>query len=176
MSVFQYLTEEHALLLRLVGRLERGSADPDERAAARETRNILLVLLKALESHERLERLVFDPAPKPHELSVAERRALLVVEGQHRMLAELREEAVALLRDGPRDGSAPLRALVLRLATLLRRHFQDEERELWPSFNAHADRSTLGRLDRQVRSHVRAMEGELSRYWAEVADYLTGDR
>ena len=173
MSVFTALGEEHALLLRLVGRLERGTADPDERAAARETRNILLVLLKGLEAHERLEHLVFDSVASPSAAALA---ALALVEGQHALLAALREEAGELLRNVSSGESAPLRPFVLRLARLLRRHFEAEERELWPSFNALATRSTLSRLDRQAHAQVRAMEGEIDRYWAQVADYLTGDR
>ena len=175
MSVFYSLTKEHQLLLRLVSRLERGIADLDERAAGRQTRNILLVLLKALEAHERLEHLVFDPVPKPPS-SPTVRQALALVQGQHQLLAAMREEAVALLRDGPCDGCGSLRPLVLRLARLLRRHFEDEERELWPSFNALATRSTLNHLDRLARTQVRAMERELDHYWVEVGDYLTGDR
>ena len=174
MSVFLALAQEHGLMLKLVGRLERGVSDPDARAAAQETRSILLVLLKALEEHERLEHLLFDRILEPPSLLA--RKALVLVEGQHRLLAALREEAVVLLRDGPVEGCATLRTLVHRLARLLRRHFEDEERGLWPSFNAFATRSTLSSLDRLARAQVREMARELDRYGAEVADYLTGDR
>jgi hypothetical protein len=108
--------------------------------------------------------------------SPAARKALVLVEGQHRLLAALREEAVELLRRESREGCAPLRGLVARLARLLRRHFEEEERELWPSFNVLATRTALGRLERLARVQLRAMTQELNRYEAEVADYLGSGR
>ncbi|MFI5363437.1 MAG: hemerythrin domain-containing protein [Elusimicrobiota bacterium] len=174
MSVFLALGEEHELLRMFVGRLERGAADSDERTAERETRGGLLILLRALEAHEALEDMLFERFLEPP--SPDARTALALVEGQHRLLAALREEGLALLRDGPNEGCGSMRGLVQRLARLLRRHFEDEERDLWPKFNALATRSTLNRLDRLARAQVREMQRDLERYGAEVADYLTGDR
>lgn len=174
MSVFAALSGEHALLLKLVGRLERAAAERDERASARETRNVLLVLFKALEAHQRLEHLVYDESPDlPSPVAY---RALAKVEQQHKDLSALREEAVAILNTMTPEGGATIRELSARLASLLRRLIDEEERTLWPSFNAYAGRSTLHRLSRQAREQFRAMEREVSRYWAEVEAYGTGER
>lgn len=171
MSVFESLAREHVLLLKLVGRLERAAAERDPRGAARETRNVLLVLFKALEAHEHLEHLIFDESPE-HPSSAAY-KALASVEKQHQALAALREEAGALLSSITPEGGESIRNLAQRLATLLRRHFDEEERKLWPSFNAYAGRSTLHRLSRQAHEQYQAMERDVNRYWAEVESYLT---
>lgn len=172
MSVFDSLAKEHALLLRLVGRLERAASEPDGRAAARETRNILLVLFKALEAHEALEHLVFDDSPDaPPPAAYA---ALAKVEAQHESLAALRKEAAALLGSVSLEGVEPVRELALNLAKLLRRHFDDEERTLWPGFHAYARRSTLHRLSRQAAEQLKLMERDVTRYWAEVEEYTKG--
>ncbi|MBI5247594.1 MAG: hemerythrin domain-containing protein [Elusimicrobia bacterium] len=174
MSVFTSLAEEHALLLRVIGRLERGAVDPDPRAADRETRNTLLVLLRALEAHERLEHLVFDEAPA---MSTPDgERARRLIEGQHFVLTRLREEARDLLAQKPDGDGVALRAAAVRLARLLRLHFTDEERKLWPTFNAVAGRSTLHRLSRQASVQLRLMTREIDLYWAAINDYMTGDR
>jgi hemerythrin-like domain-containing protein len=174
MSVFDSLSQEHALLLRLVGRLERAAAERDERVAARETRNILLVLFKALKAHEDLENLIFDESPDAP--SPAAYKALASVESQHRTLNELQKEAETLLDTLTPEGGASIRELSLRLASLLRRHFDEEERTLWPSFNAYVGRSTMHRLARQARDQFRDMEREVGRYWAEVEAYGGGNR
>lgn len=170
MSVFKSLAEEHALLLNLVGRLERAISDPDARSAARDTRNLLLVLLKALEAHEGLEHMVFDQEPMPSRPKGA---ALAWVERQHLALGALQEEASGLLRDLSREDDASMRGLARRLALLLRRHFEDEERTLWPRFNSSIGRSRLHRLDRLARAQVQAMKEELDGYLTAVEDYLT---
>lgn len=174
MSVFASLAQEHALFLEFVARLERGAAAPDARTAARDTRNTLLVLLSALKAHERLEDLVFQEKPDPLLPEAA--AALRLVETQHRALGALREEALELLRDGTSENGESMRSLVLRLAKLLRRHFEDEERRLWPSLNALTSRSSLARLDRLAKAHVRATSRDLERQWAEIGDYLSGER
>ncbi|MFI5347112.1 MAG: hemerythrin domain-containing protein [Elusimicrobiota bacterium] len=174
MSVFASLAREHALLLRLVARLERGAADPDPRVAARETRNVLLVLFKALEAHERLEDAVFAATPERPSLAAA--KALAEVEKQHRALGVLREEASQAMRSLDPEGGETIRAVGVRLAHLLRGHFNEEERRLWPSFNTYASRSTLNLLSRRAERQVVEMERELDRYWEAIGDYLTGDR
>lgn len=171
MSVFESLTQEHGLLLKLVGRLERAADARDARVAARETRNILLVLFKALEAHQRLEHLIYDESP---ELPTpAAYKALASIESQHRALTDLRVEAAALLDSIDPEGGSSIRELSLRLANLLRHLIDEEERTLWPSFNAYAGRSTLHRLSRQAREQYQEMERDVNRYWAEVESYLT---
>ncbi|MEK7232738.1 MAG: hemerythrin domain-containing protein [Elusimicrobiota bacterium] len=171
MSVFDSLSQEHVLLLKLVGRLERAAAEKDSRASARETRNILLVMFKALEAHAQLEHMIYD---KSLELpSAAAYKALAGVERQHKALSALRDEASALLTIITPEGGESLRALAVRLAQLLRGLIEDEERKLWPSFNAYAGRSTLHRLSKQARKQYLAMERDVNRYWAEVESYMT---
>lgn len=172
MSVFDSLSREHAILLRLVEHLERAAEEKDERVAARETRNILLVLFKALEAHQRLEHLVYDESPDLP--TPAAYKALADVENQHKALTELRAEAASLLNALTPEGGATMRELATRLGGLLRRLIENEERNLWPSFNAYAGRSTLHRLSRQAREQYRAMEREVNRYWAEVESYGGG--
>jgi len=174
MSVFDSLSKEHELLLKLVTRLERAADERDERTAAREMRNILLVLFKALEAHQRLEHLVYDESPDLP--SPAAYRAMARVEQQHKDLTGLREEAVSILNTMTPEGGSAIRELSLRLGGLMRRLIDQEERTLWPSFNAYAGRSTLHRLSRQAHEQYRAMEREVSRYWTEVEAYGTGDR
>ena len=174
MSVFDSLSNEHALLLKLVGRLERAAGVKDERVAARETRNILLVLFKAREAHQRLEHLIYDESP---ELPTpAAYKALASIESQHRALTELHEEAAALLSCITPEGGSSIRELSLRLANILRHLIDEEERKLWPSFHAYAGRSTLHRLSRQARAQYLEMERDVNRYWAEVESYMTGNR
>ena len=174
MSVFASLTKEHGLLLRLVSRLERSAADPDPRTAARETRNVLLVLFKALEAHERLEDAVF--AEPPERPSPETAKALAEVEKQHRALGVLRAEAADAMRAIDPDGGEEIRAVGLRLSRLLRAHFNEEERVLWPRFNAETGRSRLNLLARRAERQLKEMERELEHYWEAIGDYLTGER
>lgn len=174
MSVFESLSKEHAILLKLVEHLDRAAAEKDERTAARETRNILLVLFKALEEHQRLEHLVYDESPDLP--TPAAYKALADVERQHKAVTELREEAASLLNTLTPEGGASMRQLAPRLGALLRRLIDEEERKLWPRFNAYARRSTLHRLSRQAREQYRSMEREVNRYWAEVEAYGGGGR
>jgi hypothetical protein len=173
MSVFDSLSGEHAILLKLVERLERAAAEADERRAAHEMRNILLVLFKALEAHQTLEHLIYDESPDLP--SPAAYSAMAKVRKQHKAVAELRDEAVSLLNTITPEGGVTIRDLSLHLAGLLRRLIDEEERELWPTFNAYAGRSTLHRLSRQAHEQLKAMEREVDRYWAEVETYMTGN-
>jgi hypothetical protein len=159
MSVFHALSEEHALLLSLVGRLERASDVKDARA-------LLLVLLRALEAHENLEHLIFDEENEPAG-------ALAHVERQHGALGELRAEALELLQSLSSGGDPALRGLVRRLSRLLRSHFQDEERILWPLFNASAERSRFQRLARIAAAQLVTMKKELHDYRIALNEYLT---
>lgn len=169
MSVFGSLSKEHSLLLKLVGSLDRAADERDERTAAREMRNILLVLLKALEAHQRLEHLVYDESPDLP--TPAAYGALSRVEKQHKDLAALREEAVSILNTMTPEGGAAIRDLSHRLGVLLRRLIDEEERTLWPTFNAYVGRSTLHRLSRQADEQYREMEREVERYRAAVDSY-----
>lgn len=170
MSVFKSLAEEHALILSLVGRLERATAVLDARSSLKETRSLLLALLKALEAHEALERVIF--AREPGTPAGAKSAAQALNESQHLALQELRAEAASLLQELPREDAAAMRGLSRRLARQLRRHFKDEELALWTDINASAGRSRLHRLDRQAREQVAAMKKEFEVYMTAIEDYL----
>lgn len=172
MSVFDSLSGEHALLLKLVDRLERAAEERDERVAARETRNLLLVLFKALEAHQTLEHLVYDESPEPP--TPAAYRALTQVHKQHEAVAMLRREAASLLNTLTPEGGGAVRRLSTELAAMLRRLIAEEENTLWPSFHAYAGRSTLHRLGRRAEAQFSAMKRDIARYWAEVEDYTKG--
>ena len=161
MSLFVSLAKEHALLIKLIDRLEA--------ATVLETGVLLRILFKALDAHERLEHLVFDESPEPP--TPAAYKALARIEEQHRALLDLRIETEAVPA-----GGAEIRPLARRLATLLRRHFEEEERLLWPSFNAYAGRSTLHRLSRQAADQLADLEREVSLSWAEIEPDRKGRR
>lgn len=172
MSVFGSLSGEHALLLKLVDRLERAAGERDERLSARETRNILLVLFKALEAHQTLEHMVYDESPEPPTPGAY--RALTQVRKQHEAVAMLRREAASLLNALTPEGGAAVRRLSTQLAAMLRRLIAEEENTLWPSFHAYAGRSTLHRLSRRAEAQFSAMKRDIARYWAEVEEYTKG--
>lgn len=170
MSVFQSLAEEHRMLWALVIRLERCLQDADERLARRESRNVLLVFLRALEAHERLEQLVYGKSFR--ELSPEGREALEMVERQHAALTEIRAEASELAARAADMDLRALKPLSARLAQELRAHFASEERELWPRYNALAGRSLRRGLDRRAGEKVKSMARELADYRSAVEEYL----
>ncbi|MBI4060716.1 MAG: hemerythrin domain-containing protein [Elusimicrobia bacterium] len=174
MSLFASLSREHALLLRVVGRLERCAADPNPRVAERETRGALLVLLNALALHERLEDKIFEAAPEAPAPAADQARRL--VADQHAALARLREKIRGLLAQACGEDPAVLREAALDLARFLRRHFLAEERDLWPHFNACAGRSALRRLSRQAQEQLRSMTREVDLYWTALDDCMAGLR
>lgn len=173
MSVFQALGEEHRLMRALGRRLERTLEDPDERFARREVRSLLLLLLRALESHEAFENAVFA---RPLRGASADRRdAARVLAREHAQVDRLRGEATALLREGS-DGSLPaLRALTQKLAAALDAHFDLEERDLWPRLNAVESRSARAHAGRAAATRVKEMRRDLDGYWAAVNEYLASD-
>ncbi len=172
MSVFKSLTAEHRLLWGLVVRLEAAIQEKDERVARREARGVLLVLLHALEGHQALEDLVFESAgdaASPEAL-----QALAFAGRQHEGLEALRAEASGLLEKAAGPDLAALRPLAARLSAALRAHFETEERELWPCWNAAASRSSLRALEHRAAHRVEALKRELRGLWAGVDEYLTG--
>ena len=172
MSVFRALGEEHRLLWGLVVRLEAALQEKDERIARRDARAVLLVLLRALEGHQGLEDLVFESvgdSAAPEAL-----QALAFVENQHQALEILRREAVDLLEKASDLDLATLRRLAERLSAALRVHFETEERDLWPRWNAVASRSALRGLDHRAAQRVEDLKREVRGWWAAVDEYLTG--
>lgn len=167
MSVFASLSREHALLLELVRRLEKASVADDAVAV----RDVLLVMLDALEVHEKLERLVFDEAPIDGDPAALRAREL--IDRQHEVIDGLRSDARELLAGAGGADAPALGATATRLAALLRRHFEDEERRLWPVMHGCLGRSALSRLERSAREHARNLERQVVLCWAAVRDYLS---
>lgn len=173
MSVFTSLTEEHRLLKELGRRLRRAMQDPDAVGAWKRTRNMLLVLLRALQGHEEFEDAVFQK-PFPGE-STGARRAQASLARQHAAISRLREEATALLQEGGEVDVRLLRPLVERLARMLDAHFDSEESDLWPQLNAVESRSERARVDREAAARLKELRRELESYWTAVDEYLAGD-
>jgi hypothetical protein len=171
MSVFKALTEEHRLLWGLAARLESALSERDDRVARRDARAVLLVLLRALEGHQELEDLVFAEAGKGASPAAVE--ALAFVEHQHKGLEVLHREAVDLLEAASDLDPAALRPLARRLSAALREHFETEERDLWPRWNAAASRSSLRGLEHRAAARVTALKREVRGWWAAVDEYLS---
>lgn len=161
------------MLRGLARRLERSLEDSDERFACREARNILLVLLRALEAHEHFENRVFA---EPLTSGTADRRwALSVLEREHREIARLRGETEALLQDVPAHALAALRLQALKLTDAMDKHFDAEERGLWPRLNAVESRSARAHAGHEAAAQVKEMRRELDGYWTAVTEYLASD-
>lgn len=172
MSVFRSLAEEHALMRELGRRLRRSLDERDQSRAPRETRNILLVLLHALDGHERFEDRVFV---RPLEDIEGDSRAAATMARQHAAIIRLRNETEALLQEGAGVDLRLLRPLAERLVTMLDRHFEEEERELWPQLNAVVSRGDRRRVDHEAARRLDEMRKELSSYWTAVDEYLSSD-
>lgn len=170
MSVFKSLVEEHKLLREMGRRLIAALEDSDERRARRESRNILLVLLRALEGHELFENGVFLRALadlSEHEMSAADS-----LRKQHAAIEKLRWETDQLLREDPDCGSATMRPLAERLVRMLEKHFDSEEKELWPQLNAVRSRAARQRAKREAGERLAELKKELASYWSAVDAYL----
>lgn len=155
MSVFASLFLAHRLMERLIARLER-SPRRGAPTAGKEARDTFLVLLPALERHEKIEDLVFGAA-MPEEVAL-----------QHRKLDRLRAEIAQLIGGADGGDHARFAVLVPLLAAMLRRHFLLEERVLWPRYRARGrclERST----ERAARKQVRDLEREIEWGWRAVA-------
>ncbi len=172
MSLLATLTQEHRLFARLLGRLER-SLQFDEDTARSEVRNTLLVLLPALDRHERLEDLLFGDQGAP--ALKADKRLLAQVELQHAGIQVLRDQLVDLLRGSTAEPVARLKVLVTDLCARLRAHFLTEETRLWPAYGEGG--RALGRsLEREARRRVGELEDEMRQSWDAIADYLERTR
>jgi len=170
MSVIRGLAREHAAFTQLIKRLE-ASAVGDEKAARRDVRNTLLILLSALDKHEKVEDIVFgNPSYASREDA---KRIIDQVEFQHQEIQELRLEfsdSIAF------SGVVPiqrLQFLVKRMADSLRVHFKTEEECLWPhyeNFSRSLDISIRRRLDQSVK----ALESDIVANSMAISEYLEG--
>ncbi|MFI5349133.1 MAG: hemerythrin domain-containing protein [Elusimicrobiota bacterium] len=168
MTIVDELAREHADFLRLVDRLE-ASAGGDERTARRDVRNTLLILIAALDAHERIENLAFgDPrGARP----IRARRVLELVDAQHREILDLRVEFLEAINSCRSLPMPRLLFLVRRLADSLRAHFQTEEEGLWPLY-ARSRKPVDPSLRRRLERGVLALERDVAARSAAVSEYL----
>lgn len=173
MTVLTSLAREHRVFEGLARRLELALRFDPERAR-RELREVLLVLLPALERHESLEEEVFDR----REFRATRGAGPLLAENarQHRRLMELKarlQEALEGLESHP---FGRLRAAAAELTEGLRAHFLSEERRLWPRYYRAVGRSFDRALERRARRSVAELERGVRRGVELAADYLGGLR
>jgi hypothetical protein len=171
MSVIKSLAREHAAFAKLIERLV-ASAAGDEKTARRGVQNVLLVLLvllSALDRHEKVEERVFrDPAYASRE---GARAILARVEAEHRELQERRTAFLETLTGGGDVPIARLRLLTGGLAEALLAHFRTEEERLWPHYERFS-RSLDGALRRRLELGIQALEGDISDNGASLARFL----
>jgi hemerythrin-like domain-containing protein len=171
-GVIAALAKEHAVFLRMIGRIERALAW-SEAAGRMEVRESLLVFLPALDEHERIEDVVFaDPA-------------YASAEGADRIRAELAREhgRVDLMRAEIRlaleNAECPWDAFKNQVAELtrkLRLHLAAEEKRLWPHYARTMSRSRDRSAARRVDRETDRLEREIASNRRSVDDYLEGRR
>lgn len=156
MRVFDALLREHNAFRRLAHRL-RHSPDHDSDTARGELKACLLVLLLALERHELLEDEMFGEANP-----------------QHAAIDALKIRLREALADS--DGGKPgeLGDLAKKLARMIVRHFDDEEKELWPVYKNTLGRSLDASYAKRAEAHAERLEREIRLNRALVQEYLGG--
>jgi len=169
MSVIETLAREHGLFRRLLRRLEQ-SLEREESVARREVQNTLLVLFPALEAHEEIEDVVFDPFVL--EMKKGRRNFLGSVKRQHRLLHALKKDVMRAL-----DGSSTiefnyLRTVILQLSEVLKHHLESEEQTLWPEYLKFLGRSMSRSLDHRTLRKVQELELDIRDREAAIEDYL----
>jgi hemerythrin-like domain-containing protein len=167
MSVLDTLAGEHALFRRLIGRLQQ-ALRLDEDSARRQARNVLLVLLPALERHEELEDLVFGRRDGPRR---GTRQAIVELNKEHWRIALLRSELVEAMEASERVPWERYRGLAQAAAARLREHFELEEQSLWPRYRALARRSRDPGLERRAREQLKRLLRETDRREALASEY-----
>jgi hypothetical protein len=168
MSVIRGLAREHAAFAKLIERLE-ASAAGDEQAARRDVRNTLLILLSALDKHEKAEDVVFG---QPGYAFREDAKLILdAVASQHRRFQELRLEFLETVTSSEDVPLQRLRFLVKRMAETLRAHFKTEEERLWPHYEKYS-RSLDASIRRRLELSVKAVDNEIAANRAAVSQYL----
>ena len=169
MNVIPDLAREHKIFAALIDRLERSPAY-NEKTMRGEVRDVLLVLLPALDLHEQIEETVFGhPAYAAKEDA---KHLLGETEYEHRQIQALQEELIEALALDSQTPIAPLKSLVVRIATKLRLHFETEEKRLWPHYRAFS-RSLDQSVKRRVEEQVKALGKDVEKRLVAVADYLS---
>ena len=165
MSLLRSLSRAHELLSLLARRLGK-SALLDAPVDEEEFRDTLIVLLRALEKHEKLEELVFRDGegfpPRPPD-------ALKAALSQHRRLDALRDELQRALSAAPRESAGFRRSAARRLARELLEHFRHEESELWPSWST-GSRSFDRLMEHAAEAQVKELERDMIWTWQSIED------
>lgn len=168
-SVLEALTREHGIFNRLIDRVE-SSFRWGEDKAREEVREGMLVLLPALEKHDKIEDRVFS---HPAYASRQDAKWLLdAVELEHRQIASLRNEIRSALQSEEKVSLPDLKSLLFLLTHKLRQHFQTEETILWPHYNHFARRSLERSPGAGLLKEVQALEEEVRQNSKLVAEYL----
>ena len=157
MSVLDTFAGEHAVFERLIQELQ-DALRQDEDSARRALRDTLLILIPALESHEKLEDLVFSGAVKK-----GAGKAISELNKEHWRIALLRRELLEAMKDSWEFPFDKLSELMLKLVCELRQHFLMEERRLWPRYRELAGRSAGRALERRAQLQLKRLLGEVQR-------------
>ncbi|MFI5345530.1 MAG: hemerythrin domain-containing protein [Elusimicrobiota bacterium] len=166
--MIQSLTREHVIFAQLLERLESVAAG-DEKTARRDVRNTLLILLSALDRHEKTEDIVFG---NPSYASREDAHLILdQVAEQHQRIQELRLEFLQTSVSSDSVPMARLKLLVDRMAESLRAHFRTEEETLWPHYE-NFSRSLDASIRRRLDESVKALENDIASNSESLTQYL----
>lgn len=172
MNVIRGLAREHAAFMFPIKRLEASIAG-DEATARRETRNALLILLSALDKHERVEDAVFgDPCFASRKDAA---RIIGQVALQHRKIRNLRAELREAITASDTVPIQRLEFMERRIADSLRAQFETEEERLWPHYKK-VRRSCDASIRRRLERIVKAVESDIAASSAAISDYLEASR
>ncbi|MBI3553395.1 MAG: hemerythrin domain-containing protein [Elusimicrobia bacterium] len=171
MSVLDTLSGEHALFVGLVKDLQNG-LKYDEETARRLVRDVLLILLPALEKHEQIEDLVFGGASWPGRST---QRVAAELNKEHWRIALLRGELTELMKESSQCPFGRYQEKVMELAVKLHEHFLMEETRLWPRYRELAGRSVNRSLERRAQEQLKRLLREVERRKAMFSD-LARDR
>lgn len=172
MNVIRGLAREHAAFAFPIKRLETSIAG-DEATARREMRNALLILLSALDEHERVEDAVFgDPCFASREDAA---RIIDQVKLQHQKIRNLRAELREAITASDTVPIQRLEFMERRIAASLRAQFETEKECLWPHYQK-VRRSCDALIRRRLERMVKAVESDIAANSAVISEYLEGRR
>jgi hemerythrin-like domain-containing protein len=168
MRVIAALAQEHAVFVRMIGRIER-TLTWSEDAARTEIAESLLVLLPALDRHEQIEDSVFaDPAYASSEGAARIRAELAREHGR----VDLMRVEIRRMIEGAECPWERFKNQISELARKLRLHFATEEKKLWPHYTRTMSRSRDRSAAWKVSREVARLEEEIERNRLSVSDYL----
>jgi len=166
MSVIDVLMGEHQLFRRLIIQLQK-ALQLQENAARREARDVLLVLLPALERHEELEDLVFGPeGEEDHSPKIVSE-----LNKEHWRIALLRADIAEVMKDSDQLLGDQYRIKILELVVKLREHFEMEELRLWPRYRELAHKRLGRALERRALAQLKRLHREVERRGGMLSDH-----